>query len=225
MSRETGQVHFLQRGLGMSGDEIAWALDCVLLAVTAFLVQLLSRDPSGDEHPWALNAFVSAVYAGFVLVCVTALGPLGMREDAVFALDLWLALVAWLTLWGIHQAPPGLRRDWFGRQLAFAVVAWIPLGFFTALVAMDGPPELAVMMVGGAGVAAFLYADRTGAWWVMAASALAFVSALWYWGVERAGALGAVMALGVTAALLFWLSGHWGGTDEEMETPAAASDL
>jgi hypothetical protein len=47
----------------------------------------------------------------------------------------------------------------------------------------------------------------------MTAAALAFVLAVVFWGSERAGALGVVVSLGLTAALLFWLSGRWGGED------------
>jgi len=191
-----------------------WVLDGVLAVASVLLVGLLRRDPSGQEHPWALAAFVSSLWAGFVLVWVSAMGPLELGDATVYPLDLWLGLVAALTLWGIHRAPPGLRREWFGRQLAWVVLFWIPLGLYTALEALDGSAELAVLLVGGVGVAGFLYGDRTRARSVMTASALAFVTVTWYWGAERAGALGAVVALGVTAALLFWLSGRWGGGED-----------
>jgi hypothetical protein len=63
-------------------------------------------------------------------------------------------------------------------------------------------------------VAAFAYAHArsadAGLRSLMGASALAFIAPIWYWGVERGGALGAVAALAVTAALLFWMSGRIG---------------
>jgi len=49
----------------------------------------------------------------------------------------------------------------------------------------------------------------------MGAAALAFIVPLWYWAVDRGGALGAVAALAATAALLFWLSGRRGRGDAE----------
>lgn len=205
---------FLARSTSMSEEDIVWVLDGVLVVATAFLVLLLRRDPAGDEHPWALASFVSAVYAGFVLLLLTGVGPLDMGADAVYPLDLWLLGVAALTLWGIHRAPEGLRRDWFSRQLGGVVLLWIPLGFATALEALDGPPELALVLVGSAGVASFLYADRFRTRPVMLPSALTFLAAIWYWGEERAGPLGVVAALGLTALLLFWLSGRWGGRED-----------
>jgi hypothetical protein len=93
------------------------------------------------------------------------------------------------------------------------LVAWIALGFFTALEALDGPSELPLVLVGGAGVAAFAYASSMGFRSLMGAAALAFIVPLWYWAVDRAGALGAVAALATTAGLLFWLSGRTGKDD------------
>ena len=204
---------FLERATPLSGDGIVWALDGVLALATVLLVLLLRSDPAGDEHPWALPTFATALYAGLVLVPLTAAGPLELGEDAVYPLDLWLAGVAALTLWGIHRAPEGLRRGWLGHQLAAVVLLWIPLGLWTALEALDGPPEVGLVLVAGAGAAAFLYGDRMRFRRVMTAGALAFVAGTGVWGAERGGALGVVAALALTAGLLFWLSGRWGRGD------------
>lgn len=199
---------FLDRATPLSGDAIVWVLDGVLLVSAALLVSVLRKDPAGRGHPWALNAFVTAVYAGAVLVAFTSLGPMDLEETAIYPLDLWWVLLTGLTLWGIHRAPRGLRQDWFEVQLAYCVLFWIPLGFFTALEAMDGGPWLQLGLVGSVAVAGFVYAARVGVTRVMITSALAFVAALWYWAVEMAGALGAVLALAVAAALLFRISGR-----------------
>jgi hypothetical protein len=44
----------------------------------------------------------------------------------------------------------------------------------------------------------------------MAASALTFIVAVWFWAVDVGGALGAVAGLVFAAAFLFWLSGRVG---------------
>jgi hypothetical protein len=44
----------------------------------------------------------------------------------------------------------------------------------------------------------------------MGIATLAFIVPLWYWAVDRAGALGAVAALIATAGILFWVSGRIG---------------
>ncbi len=207
---------FLDRATGMDQDAIVWVLDGVLLLAALCLVGLIRSDPHGDRHPWAVNAFVAAIYAGFFLVLLTGVGPLDLNESTVLPLDLWLFLVVALTLWGIHLAPAGLRRDWFGAQLAWAIVMWIPLGMYTALEALDGSPEVALVLVGGAAVAGFTYAVRYRMRRVLTASAVAFIAPTWYWAVDRGGALGAVLALGITAVALFRLSGRiqtWLGDD------------
>jgi len=205
---------FLDRSLSLADDDIVWTLDVVLAASSLVLVRLLSRDPGGEHHPWALNAFAASLLAGFVLVGITAAGPLSMDNGVALPLDLWLSLIAGLTLWGIHRAPVGLRRDWFTDVLGWTVLAWVPLGFFTALQALDGPPELALALVSGAGILGLIYGNREGARRVLAMSALAFIAGVWYWSVERGGALGAVLALVVTAGALFWISGRSGPSAE-----------
>lgn len=201
----------LDRLTTLNEEEIVWAIDGVLVVAAAGLAVLLARDPRGERHPWALNAFVAALYAGAVLVFTTGVGPLDLGEDAVYPLDAWLLLVVALTLWGIHRAPRGLRRGWFETQLAYAVALWVPLGLYTVAEAMQAPSEWALVLVGGVGIAGFAYAVRYRVRRVLGTGALTFVAAVWYWGVDRAGALGAVLALGFTAALLFWISGRAGG--------------
>jgi uncharacterized membrane protein len=211
---------FLDRATPVSGNDIIWIIDGVLVAAIVLLVALMRRDQEGKLHPWALNAFAAALYAGFVLVVLTGDQPLDLQEDVAYALDVWLLLVVGVTLWGIHRAPSGLRRDWFEDQLALAMLAWIPLAFFTALEAMESGPEVPLALIGVPAVAGFAYADRYRVRGVLATSALSFVVAVWYWGVERAGALGAAIALGVTAGLLFWLSGRIGrGSDRGNRVP------
>ncbi len=201
---------FLDRATPLSDDAVVWVLDGVLLLAGLTLMRMIAADPDGERHPWALNAFVMAMIAGFQMILVTGLGPLGLSGDVVWPLDVWLFLCAALTVIGVRRTPYGARRDWLGRALAVLLCVWIGFGFYTALEALDGPPELAVALVGGAGVAGFLYANASGFRHLMGAAALAFIAPLWYWGVERGGAIGAALALAATAGILFWLSGRVG---------------
>jgi hypothetical protein len=206
---------FLDRATPLSEDAIAWALDAVLLGAIFVLLRVLADDPDGERHPWALNAFVMAMLAGFVLVSLTAIGPLDLSEEAIWPLDLWLGITVALAVWGVERGPAGLSRVWLDKILAWLLVAWIVFGFFTALEALDGPPELPLLLVGGAGVVAFMYANAKGFRGLMGAAALAFIVPLWYWAVDRGGALGAVAALAATAGVLFWLSGRTGRADSD----------
>ncbi|MSR37000.1 MAG: DUF2157 domain-containing protein, partial [Gemmatimonadetes bacterium] len=124
---------FLDRATPLTDDGIVWTLDAVLLLVVIGLVLRLRRATGTAEEEWALNAFVAALYAGLVMVVFTAIGPLDLESNTVWALDLWLAIVVALTLWGLHAAPPSLQRGWFGQQLALCVVFAIPLAFYTTL--------------------------------------------------------------------------------------------
>jgi hypothetical protein len=198
---------FLDRATPLSEDAIVWVLDAALAVAILVLARTLAGDPMGERHPWVLPTFVMAMVAGFVLVSLTGAGPLDMEESTIWPLNAWLAMSVALAAWGAQSGPPA-RRDLLGRLLAVLIVAWIPMGFFTALETLDGPPELPVLMVGGVAVASFVYANRAGLRDLMVAAALAFLVPLWYWAVDRGGALGGVAALAVTAALLFWMSGR-----------------
>jgi hypothetical protein len=200
---------FLDRATALSEDAIIWLLDAALAYAILVLARTLARDPRGERHPWVLPTFVMAMVSGFALVSLTAAGPLGMEERTIWPLDAWLAMSAALAVWAVESGPAD-RRDLLDRLLAVLVVVWIPMGFFTALEALDGPPELPLIVVGGVAVGSFAYANRAALRNLMIAAALAFLVPVWYWAVDRGGALGGVAALAVTAALLFWMSGRTG---------------
>ena len=201
---------FLDRATPLSDDAIVWTLDAVLVLVVTGLVLRLRNSSGAPDEEWVLNAFVAALYAGLAMVVVTALGPLNLDADTVWALDLWLAIVIALTLWGLHAAPPALQREWFSQQLALCVAFAIPLAFYTTLEALDASSEVAALTVGCVGGIAMTYGIRREERGVLAAGCLALLSAAWYYGIERGGALGAVASLAATAALLFWLSARLG---------------
>lgn len=203
---------FLDRAAALSADTIVWILDGLLVVVALLVTRQLTRLPGGRSADRILYALVAALYTALVLLVFTGVGPLDLGEDTVYGVDAWLAIVAAMALWGIHGAPRALRRDWFEWQLAACVLAAIPLGFLTGA-ALDAPQEVSALLVAGAGALGMAYGIRRGAGIVLWPGALAVVLAAWYYGVERAGALGAVLALGFTAGVLFWLSRRVGGDD------------
>jgi hypothetical protein len=194
---------FLWRGLGLSANEIIWIIDGVLAALALLLVLALRRLDRASAAEWALNAFVTALYAGFVLVALTGAGPLEMREDVVYPMDVWLAVIVALTLWGIHAAPPALQRSWYERQLGLAVLIAIPLAFATL---DDAAVEVRALAVAAIGAVGIHYALRNGARSTLFASCFAVIVAAWSFGLDRGGALGVVLSLAASAALLFWIS-------------------
>jgi hypothetical protein len=209
----------LDRATPLSDDQIVWVLDGVLAIASLTMVVLLRGDPDGERHPWALHGFVAAVYAAAVLVILTATGPMDMESQVAYPLDVWWVILVVLTLWGIHRSPTGLRKGWFEDHLAYCVLFWIPLGFMTVLEAMDQEMILAMVVVSGMGVLGFLYALRYRVRRMAATSALTFIIGVWAWAVERGGALGGVVGLGLAAALLFWLSGKVGSWAPRKSVP------
>jgi hypothetical protein len=203
---------FLARAFDMAADTITWVLDGVLLVLTLVLANQLRDVSDPGDADWALNAFVTALYAGFVLVTLTGLGPWNLEQEVVYPLNVWLMLIAALTLWGIHAAPPALQREWYERQLGVVMLAAIPLWFTTSIEVWDAPAEVTALLVGGLGALGLWYAIRQGARSTLLASCLAVFSAAWYYGMDRGGALGVVLALAASAALLFWVSTRIGWT-------------
>lgn len=203
---------FLDRSTPLSGDSIIWVLDGVLLLATMILGRLLSAGPEYGGKDWALNAFITSMGAGFVLVTLTATGPLGM-EDPMLALDAWWALAVGLTVCGLAVETTPADRGGLQYLLALEVLGWIPLGMATARETLNQGPGLATLMVSGVAMAAYLYADRSGYTPVLAAAAIAFVLPIWAWAVEAGGATGGIAALTLTAGVLFWAAGRRGSAE------------
>ena len=203
---------FLDRSTPLSGDSIIWVLDGVLVLATMILGRLLSAGPEYGGKEWALNAFITSMGAGFVLVTLTATGPLGM-EDPMLAVDAWWALAIGLTVYGLAVETAPADRGGLQYLLALEVLGWIPLGMATARETLNQGPGLATLMVSGVAIAAYLYADRSGYTPVLAAAAIAFVLPIWAWAVEAGGATGGIAALTLTAGVLFWAAGRRGSAE------------
>lgn len=210
---------FLDRVTAFTGDQIIWVIDVVLVGAILMLVSVIQKDPQMEQRPWVLNAFVMAMGVGFLMVALTAMGPLRWSDEVFLALDVWLFLSVALTLWGLHSAPPGLRRGWFQHLLSWEMLGWIFLGCATVAATFDTGPLLAVFLVSGAAVLGFLHADHFGFEGLMAASSIAFIIPVWWWAVDAAGALGAVFALVASAGLLFWASGRRDKLREAPDSP------
>ncbi|MGI9626952.1 MAG: hypothetical protein ACR2QM_08965, partial [Longimicrobiales bacterium] len=110
---------FLDRALGLEWEQSIWVLDLVLIASLVAFAMRFRRDPEGSG--WAVGALVAALFAGMILVILTGVGPLDRGEDAVLGADLWYLVIAVLTLWGIHQPDPHLRRPWYPGVLSWLV--------------------------------------------------------------------------------------------------------
>ncbi len=196
---------FLTRAADLDFDLVVWVLDGMALAA---VVLLFLRLPALDrnEADSALASLSAALLAGLALAVMTGLGPLDLEAEAVLPADAWLALMAAVTLWGLHRAPSALRRGWFETQLALCVLAAIPLLLFTTFEALDWPVEASTLVQAVLGGAALWYGLRFEARGVLIGGALALATGAWVYGLERGEALGAVGALVATAALLFWVS-------------------
>lgn len=185
----------------------------------AILDPLPGPDPSWDpgRRPlgWELGAFTAALHVAPVLILATALGPLGLRDRAVLPLDVWWLGLTGLTLWAIHGAPPVLRRPWIPRQLGWAVVLGVVLASWTVMGPLGGSARAAGAAVAALGALALWHALSAGIRETVAPACLALVAAALYVGAESGGAPGAALALGASAALLYWVSGRLG---REMET-------
>lgn len=203
---------FLERATPLDDDTVLWVLDAVAVLATLLLAWRLRGEDHHDPDDWTLNAFVASLYAAGLLIFVTALGPLHLSDQAVWALNAWLVVVTGLTLWGIHRAPPGLRRAWFARQLALSVFYAMVLGWWTTLGALDMGSAGASLLIAALGVTGMVYGLRFDARDTIIASCIALLSAAWYFGTEAGGAFGAVLALAFSAALFFWLSTRLGRT-------------
>jgi hypothetical protein len=202
---------FLDR-VGLSGDAITWILDGILLIALGALALRLRRahDPEGTAR--ALSAFVASLFAGLVLVGLTLAGPLEADTLAPVAMDLWLCLIVGLALWGLHRSPLHLRRDWYETILASCVVLAIPLGSWT-MAEFEAPPPLVAAAPATVGVLGLWYGLRHRSRSVLLTACLALLCAAWYLGVESGNALGVVLALALTAVLLFWVSLRLGRPD------------
>lgn len=196
---------FFGRTFGMSYDQVVWWLDGVTaLAVVGLPVVIRTR--GGEVADRALAAFAVSVWGGLVLVSMTGAGPLEMQENTVWPMDVWLLLIAGVTLWAIHLGPATLRRAEYEANLAVCVV----VGGFLAMATANGPLGLGTGSLAafgaGVGVAGMAYGLGQRSAGVLLTGALMMLLNTWIFAIDNAGAMGGVVALLVSAAILFWVS-------------------
>ena len=193
---------FLDRALGMGMEASLWVLDGLGLLGLGWLGYRL-RDPQGPE--WILNTFFAFLYASLFLVFLSGELLWDLGEFVIIPADVWLLTVAGVSLWALQEGVPvHLRRDWYERQLAYCIVLAIPFSFITTLEAMSAGPNTAALTLAGIGGAGLWFSIPRGIRSVLLASCLALLIAAWYYGGEKAGALGAVLALTGMSVILFW---------------------
>ena len=201
---------FFERATDILLENILWILDGVLVTSFALLALGLWRTKGEDGGQWFLNAFVACLYVGMVLIPMTATMPLEMEENTAYPMDVGLAVIIALTLWGIHRAPPFLRRSWYSKQLVLCVLVGTFLAMFTTLGALDTSEPVAALAMASVGALGLWYALAYGMRDVVIAACFSLVFTAWFYGVTQSGALGVVGALTFTAVLLFWVSSRLG---------------
>lgn len=216
---------FAHRTLGLEADGVVWVLDAVLvLAVvgSAFLVR--SGRPELVDR--ALAALGVSLWAGLALVALTGEGPLNLGEDAILPADLWLVVVAGVTLWAISRARSEAQLEAFEANLALCVLVGGVLAMTTGAENLGLGSEVWAPMGGVVGGLGILYGLRRESMSVLRAGGAMTLFAMWIFSLAQGGAIGGVLALLATAVLFFWLAsrvaGMGGGGDAGGETSGQA---
>jgi hypothetical protein len=210
---------FLDRALGLDLRTSLWVLDGVGLLGLGWLGYRL-RDPQGPD--WTLDTFLALLYASLILIFISGEVLWDLESFIIIPADVWLLTVAGISVWALQEGVPvHLQRDWYERQLAYCIVLAIPFTMMTTLEAMRAGPTTTALTLAAIGGAGLWYSIPRGMRWVLATSCLALLIAAWYYGAEKAGALGAVLALTGMSVILFWGSFKLGGL---RSTPEKAID-
>ena len=203
-----GFVFLLRAFAEGSGDVLVWILDALFL-IEAILIGRALR--SGGAPGWVKGAAGVLLYFLPVLIAATVAGPLNRGgSQMAWPLDAWLVAVTALLLWLRGRSPAPLPAGLVSLGLTLSVLLAIPLAFFTTLATMSAPPEAAAGSVAGVGALALWFAVPRGEREILLAGAAALVVAAWYYAGQRGEALSAFLALGFTAAILFWVASRVG---------------
>ena len=214
----------MDRGLGMEMDGIVWVLDAVLLVVIIGVWFGIRRWPV-QHRERALVTLGVSFWAGLVLAFFTGVGPLDLSDQALYATDVWAALMLGVTLWGIHGAPEEYRREAYQAQLAAMIFVAGLLWMFTAAEVWNMDADGFALMGAIWGAAGLVYGLRFGNTQALSLSALPALIGIWVFAVESAGAVGGIVALLISAGMLFWVSARIrteSGSPSEAEVPPEA---
>ncbi len=214
---------FAHRTLGLEADGVVWAMDAVLLLALAGMA-LLIRSGAPEVVDRALAALGVTLWAGVVLVALTGDGPLDLGENAIFPTDLWLVLVAGITLWAISRAQSEAQVDAFEMNLALCVLVGGLLAMITGAENLNLGSEVWAPMGGVVGGLGLVYGLRRESLSVLRAGAAMVLIATWIFSLDQGGAIGAVLALLATAVLFFWLASRVAGMEGEAEGSSGTAD-
>lgn len=193
---------FLDRALDLDFEAIVWILDGVLALGLGFLwFRVRNRWDQGVHRD--LVAFATGLYAGLVLIFFTGAGVLEWEDRTIWALDLWLAGIVALTVWGAARTPGEADRDVVESHMAACVLLGTLFVGFTGAEALELAPELwagSAALVAGVGLGWGLRVRNIP---TVVASTAALVGVLWVYAVQRADTRVAAVAMAVTALLLF----------------------
>jgi len=194
----------LLEGVGLDDRAtVSWMIG-VYLATLSWLWLRVARQTA--RRPSGLPALVTLLVAGFWMAGLTADILLGLDNRVVLVIDGWWLILAALCVWARHRCPANLQAFWLSYLMPPMVVAWIGLGFATVADVFTSPPELQLLLIGGMGIVAFLYARHHHQRLLLLVSTICFLLSIHTWAMEREGPLASVAALTVTGLVLFRLS-------------------
>lgn len=196
---------FLDRTLGLDFETIVWTLDALLLVGLAVL-WFRVRDQWNRGVHRALVAFTTGLYVGLVLIFFTGAGVLDLGEATIWGLDLWWLAMVGLTAWGAARTEGDAERDVIESHMALCVLLGTFFLGFTGAEALEAPTEVWAAMAAVVAVAGLAWGLRVRNIPTLVGSTASMIGVLWVYALDRVETRTAVLAMVLTAALLFWVA-------------------
>jgi len=195
---------FLHRALNLEPVTGLWILDIVMLVLLVVLVRRLVGRPDGKGERWVLFATASAAYATFALIIFTA-SEMDAGDAIFYPLDIWWGILVGLSWTGWRKKVAGYE-GWYEGQLTLLIIIGTVLTWAT-LASPLGMDESVYSIWAGLGAAAVLIlALRVDSILMLGASAVCLAINSWIWAVTADEAGSVVVALLLSAGLLFWVA-------------------